>query len=141
MAARRHDVPIALGPAVPIAEAGRSLRWALLAMPGARPGQLVESGKRLERLILDASPDIASALRLQALEPLSQETPASRARLEATLLAWLRHHGAQAAVAAELGVHPQTVRYRMGRLRELFGPALDNPDKRFQLQLALQVTP
>ncbi|HET9720556.1 MAG TPA: helix-turn-helix domain-containing protein [Solirubrobacteraceae bacterium] len=138
LAARRDHLPIALGPAVPITEAGRSLRWAVLALQSARPGRLVESGNQLERLILDASPDITSALRLRVLEPLSQETPASRIRLEATLLAWLRHHGAQAAIAAELGVHPQTVRYRMGRLRELFGPALDDPDKRFQLQLALQ---
>jgi hypothetical protein len=136
-AARRHHVAIGLGPTVAITEANRSARWALLAMRSAEPGQLVEADKQLERLILDASPEIATALRRQALQPLDDETPASRRRLEQTLLAWLRHHGAQAAIAAELGIHPQTVRYRMGRLRELFGPDLDNPDRRFQLQLAL----
>jgi hypothetical protein len=140
-AARRHHVAIGLGPTVPIAESARSYRWALLAMRSARPGRLAEADQQLDRLILDASPDMTSALRRQALEPLSQETPASRARLEATLLAWLRHQGAQAAIAAELGVHPQTVRYRMGRLRELFGPALEDPEKRFRLQLALNARP
>ena len=60
------------------------------------------------------------------------------ARLEATLLAWLRHAGTIAAVAGELDVHPQTVRYRLGRLRELFGAALDEPDARFELELVLR---
>jgi DNA-binding PucR family transcriptional regulator len=36
-------------------------------------------------------------------------------------------------------VHPQTARYRLGRLRELFGSALDDPEARFWLQLALRV--
>lgn len=138
-AARRHHVPLGLGPAVEIEDAHRSARWAALAMHQAAPGELVLADQHLEQLILDASPDIAMALRRRALGPLDEETPASRTRLEATLLAWLRHHGAQAAIAAELGVHPQTVRYRMGRLREMFGPALEDPDERFRLQLALLV--
>ncbi|MEA2161155.1 MAG: hypothetical protein QOD66_3535, partial [Solirubrobacteraceae bacterium] len=36
-------------------------------------------------------------------------------------------------------VHPQTARYRVTRLRELFGAALDDPDERFWLELALRV--
>ena len=35
-----------------------------------------------------------------------------------TLRAWLRDLGRREAVAASLFVHPQTVRYRMGQLRE-----------------------
>ena len=35
-------------------------------------------------------------------------------------------------------MHPQTVRYRLARLRELFGPRLDDPDARFELELALR---
>ncbi|MGH2714951.1 MAG: helix-turn-helix domain-containing protein, partial [Thermoleophilaceae bacterium] len=34
--------------------------------------------------------------------------------------------------------HPQTVRYRLARLRELFGERLDEPDGRFELELALR---
>ena len=45
--------------------------------------------------------------------------------------------GDRRAVADELHVHPQTVRYRMGRLREVFGADLDDPDLRLQLMLAL----
>jgi DNA-binding PucR family transcriptional regulator len=42
------------------------------------------------------------------------------------------------AVAAALHVHPQTVRYRLKRLRELFGERLDDPRVRFELALALR---
>jgi len=36
-------------------------------------------------------------------------------------------------------VHPQTVRYRVAQLRDAFGGVLDEPDGRFELQLALRV--
>jgi DNA-binding PucR family transcriptional regulator len=35
-------------------------------------------------------------------------------------------------------VHPQTVRYRMARLRDLLGDCLDSPEGRFELELALR---
>ena len=59
--------------------------------------------------------------------------------MTATLRAWLDRPGQVQAVAATLGVHPQTVRYRLGRLRELFGERLEDPDARFELALALRV--
>jgi len=43
-------------------------------------------------------------------------------------------------MAAELDVHPQTARYRIARLRELFGEDLEDPDARFELELALRAT-
>ena len=46
-----------------------------------------------------------------------------------------------AVAAAALHVHPQTVRYRLAGLRELFGGALDDPDARLELAIALRVTP
>jgi DNA-binding PucR family transcriptional regulator len=36
-------------------------------------------------------------------------------------------------------VHVQTVRYRLGQLRELLGAALDDPRGRLELALALRV--
>jgi DNA-binding PucR family transcriptional regulator len=44
-------------------------------------------------------------------------------------------------VARELHIHPHTVRYRIGQLREAFGPALDDPDQRARLLLALNWGP
>ena len=79
-----------------------------------------------------------SAARLAPLEGLAS---GQRERLEPTLRAWLDRPGQIQAVAAALGVHPQTVRYRMTRLRELFGERLEDPDARFELSLALRVAP
>ena len=42
------------------------------------------------------------------------------------------------AVAADrLHVHPQTVRYRMSQIRELFGERLQDPDEVLALLIAL----
>ncbi len=62
----------------------------------------------------------------------------AREKLEETLLAWLRHWGQRAPVAAELGIHPQTVGYRVAQLRELFGDSLEEPQVRFELELVLR---
>jgi DNA-binding PucR family transcriptional regulator len=52
------------------------------------------------------------------------------------LRAWLLHQGRRDAVAAALFVHPQTVRYRMSQLRELF-PDLASPHRVLELTLAV----
>ena len=44
-------------------------------------------------------------------------------------------HADRDDVAAALFVHPQTVRYRMGQLREIFGDRLEDP--RFILELTI----
>jgi DNA-binding PucR family transcriptional regulator len=41
-------------------------------------------------------------------------------------------------MARVLHVHPQTARYRLSRLREVLGDDLDEPDARFELELALR---
>ena len=55
-----------------------------------------------------------------------------------TALAYVRHGGNSVAMAEELHVHPQTARYRIARLRELLGEQLEDPDARFELELALR---
>ena len=55
-----------------------------------------------------------------------------------TLRAYLDRPGQVQAIAAALEVHPQTVRYRLKQLRELFGDRLEDPDARFELSLALR---
>jgi DNA-binding PucR family transcriptional regulator len=62
---------------------------------------------------------------------------ATRERLLTTLHSWLRHWGSRSAAAAELFVHPQTVSYRLNRLRELLGDDLDDPEARLELLLVL----
>jgi DNA-binding PucR family transcriptional regulator len=51
----------------------------------------------------------------------------------------LLHHGRRDQVAADLFVHPQTVRYRMNQLRELYGDRLEDPAAVLELTIALGV--
>ena len=67
----------------------------------------------------------------------ADETELSRERLLETLRAWVDHPGRPTEVARAVHVHPQTARYRLRRLRELFGD-IDDPERRFALALALQ---
>ena len=47
------------------------------------------------------------------------------------------HQGRRDAVAAELFVHAQTVRYRVQQLRELYGDRLEDPQFVLEVTLAL----
>ncbi len=103
---------------------------------------LVCADERVLELMLGADPQLAGELAERRLAPLrAVPGAATRGNLELTLAAWLRAPGQRKTIAQELGVHPQTVRYRMARLRELFGTRLDEPDGRFELELALRLRP
>jgi hypothetical protein len=139
-----RDRTAALGPAVEWQEAGVSFARAREVLRLAQDGG-IEGGESLlvaeshrVALLLGADRRLARDVAESALAPLETETDLSRERLGATLDAWLRHRGRTEAVAKALHVHPQTVRYRLARLRELFGTRLDDPDGRFELELALR---
>jgi hypothetical protein len=95
----------------------------------------------LPELVLTADHEALADLRARALSPLDALRPAVRDKLAETLRCWLLHQGRREAVAAELFVHPQTVRYRMGQLRELLGARLDDPRCVLELTLALGAAP
>ncbi|MFT3866232.1 MAG: helix-turn-helix domain-containing protein [Solirubrobacterales bacterium] len=92
----------------------------------------------LASLLLFESRDLASRIADRRLAAFAELTPKARARMRETALAHLRHDGNAVAMAAAMHVHPQTARYRIARLRELLGDQLDDPDARFELQLALR---
>ncbi|MGZ6695466.1 MAG: PucR family transcriptional regulator [Solirubrobacteraceae bacterium] len=102
--------------------------------------ELIAASEHRIALLLREDPGLVAELAAERLAPLDAETELSRERLAETLLAWLRHQGNAAAASEQLGVHAQTVRYRLGRLRELFGDALDDPDARYELETALRAT-
>ena len=91
----------------------------------------------LPALVLDADAEARADLRAQVLAPLADLRPAQAEKLTETLRAWLLHHGRREEVAAALFVHPQTVRYRMGQLRELYGDGLEDPESVLALTVAL----
>ncbi|MFI5064862.1 MAG: PucR family transcriptional regulator [Streptosporangiales bacterium] len=134
----------ALGPAVPVSRASHSLRWArqvlVLARRGgvaASPG-LIRCDGHLTALMITADPELAQVLSADRLAPLAGLRPAQQDILAETLLAWLRHAGNARLAAAELHVHPQTVRYRLRQINDLFGAMLAEPGSRFDLELALR---
>jgi hypothetical protein len=135
----------AVGPAVPLARAAQSLRWARHALGLAHLGVLgegrglVRCEDHLSTLLLLADADLARAMLGQRLAPLDRLRPDQRQRLAETLLAWLELSMNTVAVAQRMNVHPQTVRYRLQRIRQLFGEELSDPQHRFELMLALRI--
>lgn len=145
-AAEQAKIQLAIGPAGDHAHAPRSLalarRTLALSRAGlaAGDGHLALASQNSLALLLSGEQDLAGRLiatRLKPLEAIRGEK--TRDNLTLTLRAWLRHPGQRKTIAHVLGVHPQTVRYRMANLRDLFGAALDDPDARFELDLALHL--
>lgn len=137
------SVPLALGPAVELAAAAESWALARSLLRATEAGAisatgLVRADDHLADLLLFEGRQLTSRLATRHLAPLDDLTPKARARMRETALAHVRHHGNAVAMAAELHVHPQTARYRIARLRDLLGDALDDPDGRFELELALR---
>ncbi len=138
--------PAAVGPTVAPADASRSLRWARLTLSLVREGRLssapapARAADHLATLILLGDRDLANALAAHRLAPLAALPAGERERLRQTLAAWLAHQRHTPAVAAHLHVHPQTVRYRIAKLRDLLGERLDDPEARFELELALRIS-
>jgi hypothetical protein len=140
-----EDRRAAIGPAVALERSAVSLARAraLLALlrEGRVPGPVAHADDHLVDLLVHGDALLAADLAERVLAPLAGLPAGSRARLTETLRAWLDEPGQVTRVAARLHVHPQTVRYRVARLRELLGEALDDPDRRFALALALRASP
>lgn len=139
----RGGADAALGPAGPPEHAATSLararRIAGLIAAGVLPtGRLVSWDDELPTLVIHADPPAAQALATRRLAALADPSHAREQLLRETLAAWLDHPGQPQAIARALHLHPQTVRYRLGRLRDRLDNALDDPQARFELALALR---
>ena len=134
----------AVGPAVPLARASSSLRWARQALALAKRGLAPASGGvircagQLSTLVIFADEELVRTLTATRLDPLQRLRPAQQETLRETLLCWLQSGGNAREVARRLHVHPQTTRYRMRQLTLLFGEELHEPDARFELEIALR---
>jgi DNA-binding PucR family transcriptional regulator len=131
-----RDTDAVVGPATPWLEVAashrRALRCAALGLEG-----LVDSEDHLAELVLAADPAARADLRARVLAPLADLRPSTAEKLTETLRSWLLHHGRRDAVAEELFVHAQTVRYRVGQLREIYGDRLEDPAFVLDATLAL----
>jgi DNA-binding PucR family transcriptional regulator len=114
----------------------RSFREAeiVLALLRQRPGEVVlpydELG--LQGLLLSIPKK-----RLRAYVDASLGAIADRPELLSTLEAWYSANGSRVAVAESLGVHRNSVGYRIARIRELIGRDLMGTKTARQLQAAL----
>jgi hypothetical protein len=131
-----------VGPARPWMEVQSSYRRALRAreLTIADDVEIVDTDQHLVELVLTADREAADDLRRHALAPLAHLRPNTAERLADTLRSWLLHQGQRDAVAADLFVHAQTVRYRMTQLRELYGDRLNEPRTILELTVALGVS-
>ncbi|GIJ27392.1 hypothetical protein Vqi01_25540 [Micromonospora qiuiae] len=129
---------VMVGPELPWPQVPAAVRLAELVagLAGPAPGPLF-ADDHLIALALRGETGALAVLTARRLAPLAELRPAQRENLLVTLHSWLRHWGARAEVSAELFVHPQTVSYRLKRLRDLYGADLDDPTARFELLVVL----
>jgi PucR C-terminal helix-turn-helix domain/GGDEF-like domain len=121
------------GVAVSFAEA----REAAVAAAGGEPRAAVAFGDILVRHLLRTSPD-ADRLLGAVLEPLTAYDAERNSDLLATLRTYIDCGFSPTRSAERLIVHPNTVLYRLGRIRELTGRDPHEPDDLVLLALALK---
>lgn len=142
-AAAAEKGPAALGPVCDPAGARDSWRLAVAGLRALESGAIASEGvlradDRLADLFLHEGGALVALIAERRLAPFEALTDNARERMRETALAYLRRRGNSVAMAEELHVHPQTARYRVARLRELLGDQLEDPDARFELELALR---
>ncbi|ACY98409.1 MULTISPECIES: PucR family transcriptional regulator [Thermomonospora] len=146
LATALRDWVAAVGPTVdPMADpshTARSLHWAREALALARRGllpadDLVIAADHMPVLTIMRSRELVLLVAAHRLKPLQSVRPSQRVRLARTLLECLRCGFNATEVAARLQVHPQTVRYRLHQLHDLFGDILHDPERRLELEMAL----
>ena len=126
-----------VGPARPWQRARSSYARALRGWALTRTEDVVDTERYLPQIVLGADRAAVADLRQAALAPFDDLPEATAERLAETLRAWLLLQGRRELVAEALHVHPQTVRYRMSQIRELFGERLQDPDEVLALLIAL----
>lgn len=138
------DRPAALGPGVATGSLSDSWRIARLALRAGQAGAIAPAAGAIRaeehpvELVLFNSRGLIGRIGERSLAPIRELTPKGRARMSETALAFIEQRGNAAAMAAALDIHPQTARYRVARLRELFGDSLDRPEDRLALELSLR---
>lgn len=125
-----------------IGELPRSHRQARLALDLQSSAEHDDQACRFEdlgvyRLFADLpEPEDIERFVLRWLEPLMQYDDRNDYELVETLSRYLECGGSYAETADALFIHRSTLKYRLQRIREIAGLNLNDPDTRFNLQLA-----
>ncbi len=94
------------------------------------------------QVLIQRLKSMAATGRLPARDPIAQLAEADAlggTQYVPTLQAWLEAHGDPTVAARALGVHPNTVRHRMQRMRRFDFLDLDDPAKRTAMLIALSI--
>ncbi|MBQ1100374.1 helix-turn-helix domain-containing protein [Streptomyces sp. b94] len=132
-----------LGLTVPVAQAADSVRWArhvlkLIDEGVVADAPVVRCEDHLVTLWLLSDPVLVSHLAAAELAPIEQLPASRRDRLVETLRVHVSTRAPAEQVGEMLGVHAQTVRYRLRNLDALLGDRLADPDHRFALEATLR---
>lgn len=133
------DGPIVVGPTVPhLFAAGRSARAALSGLAAApawpQAPRPVHASELLAERVLAGDAPARRTLVSRVYHPL-----AGQPTLLQTASVYLENGGALEATARLLFVHPNTVRYRLGRIGAVTGYDLTRPREAHTVRLALAV--
>ncbi len=90
---------------------------------------------------LAGSPASLERFCLDEIGPLIAHDRASGTELVKTLRVFLEQNRSLAKAAEALHIHYNTMRYRLDRIKEILGEALDNPQRRLTVEVALQLYP
>jgi hypothetical protein len=147
-ALRVDDAAAAIGARVAVGQPGdgidgfrRSHGEAMLArrvsmLAGRRPGCCVRFGDVALNALLTADPDEARRFVEGELGPLADDEDSSL-RLSATLRVFLEEGASFKRASRRLGVHENTVAYRVRRAAELLGHGVE--ERQLELRVALQL--
>ena len=87
-----------------------------------------------------AGEPLGALLGRRGVDRLGELGAGKTARLEETFAALLASWGRSAPeIAAELGIHPQTARYRLRQLDDVFGERMTDPDFRYEAETVLRL--
>ncbi|CAL9445497.1 helix-turn-helix domain-containing protein [Streptomyces sp. enrichment culture] len=133
----------AVGLTVPITQAADSVRWArrvlqLVDDDVIPDAPLVRCEDHLTTLWLLSDPALVDRIAARELAPLDELPARRRDRLVETLRVHVSTRAPAEQVGEMLGVHAQTVRYRLRTLDTLLGDRLADPDHRFAIEVALR---
>ncbi|WP_354697937.1 helix-turn-helix domain-containing protein [Paraconexibacter sp. AEG42_29] len=103
---------------------------------GYRPGTLLRFPAVALTSLISADPEQAAELAVTELAGLGADSDSAR-RLRATIQVYLDERLSPSRTARRLGIHQNTVTYRVKRAEELIGHPLD--DRRLELELALRL--
>lgn len=113
----------------------------LAYVPAARsgPGAVATKDVKAYRILACAPLEDRLDFVQQALGPVFELSDTKAVELLDTVEALYDNRGSVSAVAAELGVHEKTVRYRLRRVQDLTGLSVDVPGDRLQLDMAVRL--